>query len=229
MTQIERANPFSSTSRSILDRFPFIGTRREQKRVEQGEDPLSLMVMAKLMSDLETSGFTATYIAERICLETGNPPVGGEGTTQKQRVILKGKEGKSFRVKLESNQGKEDSRINHNSLSLFVQDHVKEGPQRFIEFYKNQFSLNSRGKPEEQTGKEFYGRHAKNWRYDGWFNLEEDVSPVFLREVLDSTVDVEATREDYERFEQEQKAQNTPRSTVMTSVLWNSRSEKLLS
>ena len=140
MTQIERASPFSSPSRSILDRLPLIGRRREQKHIERGEDQLSLLVINKLMGYLETNGLTVTYVMNR-GLYAGNSS--GEmpyvtdtsNTTQEQKVILKGKDGKPYRVKLRSGQSKEGPRVSLNELSLSIRDNIEEGPQRFVAFY----------------------------------------------------------------------------------------------
>lgn len=235
MTQIERANTFSPPSSSILDRLPLIGRRREQKRIERGGDPLSLLVIKKLMRDLETHGFTVTYVMNRD-LYAGNSfdemqyVTDTSSTTQEQKVILKGKDGKSYRVKLRSGQSKEGSQVSLNELSLSIKDNIEKGPQRFVAFYKTQakpgFWRRDHG---EYKGREFYGIHAKDWKFNSWFELGEDVYPVFLKEILESYVDIEATQEDYERFERERKAQSTPRSTVMRSVLWNRRPDGLLS
>src|SRR3989344_2705593 len=217
MTQIERASPFSSPSRSILDRLPLIGRRREQKHIERGEDQLSLLVINKLMGYLETNGLTVTYVMNR-GLYAGNSS--GEmpyvtdtsNTTQEQKVILKGKDGKPYRVKLRSGQSKEGPRVSLNELSLSIRDNIEEGPQRFVAFYKNQAKPGFwRQTHEEYAGREFYGIHVKDWRFNSWFELGEDAYPVFLREILESSVDVDATQEDYERFELERKSQSTPR------------------
>jgi len=226
MTQIERVNPFSPTPKSILDRLPLIGRKRELKRLERGEDPLSILVIAKLMGHLETSGFTVTYVMDRE-LWAGNSfaemthITDTSSTNQEQRVRLKGKNGKSFRVKLASNQGKEGSNITMNLLELVVKDHVvNTGPQRLVVFYKSHFKPSFWGRKDKQfTGRDFYGIRIVDGKHNGTFGLGDDVYPVFLQEVLCSSVDVEATLKDYERFELERESQNTPGSTAMTSVL----------
>lgn len=236
MTQIERISRFEQPARSILDKLPLIGSRRERRRVERGEDPLSLLVIKKLMGLLETSGFTVTYVMNGgliVADSRGNERYVADtsSTTQEQRLRLKGKYGKSFRVKLYSQQAKEDSKTSHNELSLVVKDYfVDEGPQRFVAFYKSQSHPSFWSEKFKQyAGRHFYGIHIKNGEHNGTFDIENDVYPVFLREILDSSVDVEGTQEDYERIELERKSQSTPRSTVMTSVLWNSRPNGLLS
>lgn len=224
MSDIERFSPVAPHSTSIWDRLPIIGPRRERKRFEQGEDPLSLMVIAKLMKDIDTYGFTATYDVPVREMHVGSS-VSGEtryvtdtsGTNQEYRVRLKGKNGKLFQVELEANQSMEGSRVTSKSLSLIVQDHIKDGPQRVVLFYKDLSESGFlRTKDEEHGGKDFWGMHIVNWKYDGWFNLEEDAHTVFLNEVLESVVDIKGTEEDFERIH---------RIPVTSNVGWNNPSE----
>ncbi len=235
LMQIEHYNPFTQPTRSVFDRLPLVGGMRERRRVNRGEDDLSLLVINKLMGYLETNGFTVTYVMNRK-LYAGNSVSGMEyitdtsNVTQEQKVILKGRDGKPYRVKLRSEQSREGSQVSRNDLSLSIKDNIEKGPQRFVAIYKTQAKPGFwRQTHEEHAGKHFYGIHAKNWRFYRSFDLEGEVYPVFLKEILDSSVDVDATQEDYDRFELERKTQSTPRSTVMTSVVWNSRPEGLLS
>lgn len=231
--QLERFNPDAKRAKSLLDKLPVFGKRREQRRIERGEDPLSLMVIRKLMSDLE-SGFTVSHVMNRE-LYAGNSAAemayvtDTSHTTQEQKVILRGKDGKSYRVKLRSGQSKEGSSVSHNELSLSVRDNIEEGPQRFIAFYKTQAKPSFlQRRHEEHAGREFYGIHTKNWTFDSWFKLAEDTYPKFLQEILESVVDIEATQEDFDRFELERQTQSTPRSHVMKSVALNQRPANLL-
>ena len=235
MTQIERVDSFPPSPKSILDRLPLIAAKREKRRIERGEDSLSLLVIAKLMRALTTNGFTVTYVMNRK-LYAGSSL--GEmryitdtsSTTQEQRVRLKGKDDRSFRVKLVPNQGKEGSNVSMNLLELVVKDHVDStGPQRLVAFYKSHFKPSFWRKEDEQyAGRHFYGISFKNGRFNGTFDLDDDIYPIFLREILDSSVDRQATQEDYDRFELERKAQSTPRSKVMTGVIWNRQPNGLL-
>ena len=234
--QIERSNPFTQPTISVLDKLPLVGGMREHRRVKRGEDALSLLVIKKLVDLLETSGFTVTYVMNDgliLADSKGNETYIADtsSTTQEQRLRLKGKDGKSFRVKLYSQQVKEDTKTSHNELSLVVKDYfVDEGLQRFVAFYKSQFHPSFWSeKFEEHAGRHFYGIRIKNGEHNGTFDIEDDVYPDFLKEVLHSSVDVEGTQEDYERIELERKAGNTSRSTVMTSVVWNRRPDGLLS
>lgn len=216
MQEIDKFQP--TPTRSILDRLPVIGLRRELRRQAQAEDLLEGQVIAKLMGHLTDNGFTETYLLERELLLPGERPVDMDGSTQKQIVFLKGGDGKSFKVKLESDQGTEDAKITHNLLSLSVSDHIKEGQQRFLAFYKSQFLPSSWGrKKEEYIGREFYGVMIKDWGYDNWFDLPSDAYKPLLNEILGSEVDIEATLRSYELANSELQADHS----VMKSVVWN--------
>lgn len=234
MTQIERAIAFVSTPRSVLDRIPVLGKKRTRRRVERGEDPLSLLVIAKLMGHLATNGFTVTYIMDREMLvgdslDDMRHVTDSRNTTQEQEVILRGKDEKLYRVGLKSSQTKEGNNISRNSLSLTVEDHVEEGPQRFLAIYKDQDkpSFFNR-KQKEYAGKYFYGVNVKNWKFDSWFNLENGEYLIFLEGILGASVDTKLTQDAFEKFELELKAQNTPRSGAILSVLWNRAADGLL-
>ncbi len=232
MTQIERAYPIPQPIRSIFDRMPIIGPRLEHKRVRRGEDELSLRAIAKLMGDLETGGFTVTYVLERELLHfdsLGNQEHIADmpSVRLEQRVRLKDKDGKSYRVKLDSRQSRENSKITSNDLSLVVADNIYgNGVARRTVFYRSHvFPGFWHEKEEEQSGRDFDGMKIKNGKYDNFSYVDERDYPAFLEEILASSIDTEATQRLFTKFESEM---SEDAHTAIRSVLWNNRSDTFL-
>lgn len=219
MREIERFFPVAERTKSLLDRLPLVGHHREEER-------LAGQVLGKLMHHLENDGFTETYVSEDTHSEDGNLDAEWVLTFQAQRVMLTVTGGNRFSVILGAKTNKKEFLVDVRKLDLIVEDLVEQGKQRSLVFY-GQEDQRPNEKPNLELGRRFDWTDVQPWLLNiqmAGFPMKSSDRIAFLRELLGSTVDEEATSNEYQASCNRQKLEQWS----MRSVIWNRRPDALI-
>lgn len=193
----------------LLDHLPIIGSFRERNRLE-------VLLLAKVIEDLVTNGFTESYIKE-----------GSNGwltSWQYQKVNLLGKSDRKFKVCLSSTQVTKDKEIDQNVADLDIDDDIKTGIILGVHFHKSNYSetfywKDYRGKTEIYT---LYMKRRREQNSFGGHNsellfhhpLSDQID--FLNVVLGSSFSHEATQLAFD-----QAVERLTKDNELVSVVWN--------